>query len=256
MLEKLARMGYVAKAVLYGTIGLLAASAAFGVGGRTNPDSRGAMTTLVAKPFGKVLLAIIAAGLVGYAIWRILSGVLDGEHRGKDAKAIAMRIGSVITGLIHAGLAYTAARLALGHGTGSGGGASQKSQHYSARALELPGGALLLWIVAGAFVGYGAYQVYRAVTAKLSKQLTTQRFTGICRFGIASRGIVFGTIGVLFGRAALHHDPNEAGSVGRSIHELVDLGRWPFATIAVGLIAYGVYELINARYRDMGEVPA
>jgi hypothetical protein len=27
------------------------------------------------------------------------------------------------------------------------------------------------------------------------------------------------------------------------------MGRWPFLVIAFGLIAYGVYELLNARYR-------
>lgn len=261
MLEKLARLGYVAKALIYVTIGVLAAAAALGLGGRSDPDSRGAMAALIDQPFGKIMLAIVALGLVGYAVWRILSGVLDGEHRGHDAKGIAMRVGAVITGLIHGGLAYTAARLALGHGgargSAAGGSASQTSQHYSARALELPGGTLILWVVAAGFVGYGLYQLYRAAASKLSKQLALGKLSrevgrwiiGVARFGIGSRGVVFGTIGVLFARAALHHDASQAGSVGKSLRELVDLGRGPFATIAIGLIAYGVYELINARYR-------
>jgi hypothetical protein len=44
-IERLARVGYVAK-VLYGTIGALAALAAFSSGGRTT-DTRGAMGTLL-----------------------------------------------------------------------------------------------------------------------------------------------------------------------------------------------------------------
>jgi len=72
---------------------------------------------------------------------------------------------------------------------------------------------------------------------------------GVSRFGIAARGIVFGTVGVLLARAAHRHDPQESGGVGESMRELVQLGSWPFLGIALGMIAYGVYQLIEAKYR-------
>lgn len=255
--ERLARMGFVAKSLLYVTIGVLAASAALGSGGRTNPDQRSAMAALIAAPYGRGLLAVVAVGLAGYALWRIVAGVLDAEHRGRGAKGLAIRGGSIVTGLIHVALAYSAAHLALGHR--SGGGGEQQSRHWAARALEWPGGTLVLWGVAAGLVGYGVYQLYRAAVAKLDKQLALGALgrrerswaIGISRFGIASRGVVFGTIGLLFARAARDHDPSQAGGMADSLRTLVQLGRWPFLGIAVGLIAYGGYELINARYREI-----
>ena len=50
-------------------------------------------------------------------------------------------------------------------------------------------------------------------------------------------------------RAAQRHDPTEVGGIRESLNMLANLGRWPFAVVSVGLIAYGVYELVNARYR-------
>jgi hypothetical protein len=105
--------------------------------------------------------------------------------------------------------------------------------------------------------GYGAYQLYRAVAAKLSRRIDTTEMSaesgrwviGVSRFGIAARGVVFIAIGWLFVRAASQHDPSEAGGIGEALRALRDLGRWPFVAIAIGLIAYAAYQVVNARYR-------
>jgi hypothetical protein len=71
----------------------------------------------------------------------------------------------------------------------------------------------------------------------------------VSRFGIAARGVVFCLIGFFLARAAARHDAGQAGGVQDSLEMLARIGRWPFALVALGLIAYGVYELVNARYR-------
>ncbi len=253
-IERLARVGYAAKGVLYVTIGLLAAGAAVGVSDKQVNDSHGAMSTLIEAPFGRVLLGVISIGLIGYAVWRVIEGVTDPERRGKDAKGIAMRASFIARGLVHLGLAYTAGMLAIGQLGKSNG---DNSELWTGRAMSLPGGVYILWAIGAAFFGYGAYQLYRAYASKLSKKLELGRLShtarrwviGLSRFGIAARGIVFGTIGVLFARAAQAHNPKEAGGVGDSMRELTGLGQWPYAAIALGLAAYGIYELVNARYR-------
>ena len=106
-------------------------------------------------------------------------------------------------------------------------------------------------------MGYGVYQIYKGVKAKLDKRLTLGRMSyrarhalvAVSRFGIAARGVVFGAVGLLIMRAAQQHDPNEAGGIREALRELIALGQWPFVAISVGLIAYGVYQLIEARYR-------
>jgi hypothetical protein len=106
-------------------------------------------------------------------------------------------------------------------------------------------------------VAYGCYQLYRAYAAKLGSQLDVGAASvgvgrwviGLSRAGIAARGIVFGLIGVLLVRAAQHQNPQEAGGIRDSLQMLGGMGRWPLAVVALGLVAYAVYELLNARYR-------
>ena len=254
-IERLARVGFAAKALLYMTVGVLAASAALGFRGHRAADQHGAMLTLVQERYGQLLLAAIALGLLGYAVWRIIEGITDPEHHGRSAKGIALRLRSVVIGGIHLALALSAAKLAVSGHDAHGGG--RDAEVWTARAFATPGGTLVVTIVAGGFIGYGVYQLYCALDAKLSKRLslggmqdhTRRAVIAISRLGIASRGIVFGMIGVLFLRAANHGNPHEAGSVSKSLRALTDLGTWPFVAIAVGLVAYGLYQLINARYR-------
>lgn len=254
-IERLARLGYVAKAVLYGTIAVLAGAAALGERRKAGSDSHDAFTTIIGAPFGRALLGVVAVGLAGYAIWRLVAGVTDAEGRGSKPKGIALRLSQIGSGLIHLALAYTAIKLVTGNGGGESG--SDRSEHWSARAMSTPGGIYVLWSVAGAFVAYGAYQLYKAWRAKLSKQLDLGRMSreagrwviGVSRFGIAARGIVFGMIGVLLARAAREHDPKEAGGTADSMRALFAFGKWPFLAIAAGLLAYAGYQLLNARYR-------
>jgi hypothetical protein len=99
--------------------------------------------------------------------------------------------------------------------------------------------------------------LYRAATAKLSKQLHQDEMRaevgpwviGVSRFGIGARGLVFLAIAWLLGRAAGDHDPSRAGGIDDALQRLATLGRLPYAAIGAGLIAYGLYELLNARYR-------
>jgi TRAP-type C4-dicarboxylate transport system permease small subunit len=255
-IEMFARVGFVAKGVLYMTIGALAASAALGMGGKSDPDSKHALQKLFEAPFGRVLVAVVALGLVGYGAWRIIEGFTDPQNRGHGAKGIAMRVGSVARGVIHLGLAFAAGMLAI-YREGSGGGGGE-IRTYVAKAMTMPGGTYALMAVAAGLLGYGGWQLYCAFKAKLSKQLQLGQVSetlrpwifGVSRFGIAARGVVFGMLAVLLYRAARDHDPRQAGGLGDGLrHLFVEVGRWPYFVIALGLGAYGVYEVINARYR-------
>jgi Domain of Unknown Function (DUF1206) len=250
----LARLGYVAKAVLYATIGILAAEAALGSGGRTT-DLGGALREVTRAPMGGVLLWVIAAGLAGYAIWRIVDAITDAEGKGGDGKGIARRIGSAARGLGHGVLAVGAFKLAIGAGSASGTG-SGRTRELASRATDVAG-EWVLWAAAIGVVAYACYQLYRAYAAKLGSQLdlgsasaTLGRWViGVSRFGIAARGVVFGTVGFLLIRAAQSKNPGRAGGIKDSLEMLAEMGRWPFAVVAIGLVAYAVYELLNARYR-------
>lgn len=253
-IERLARIGFLAKGVLYMTIGALAVRAALGQRSTHGTDEHGAMTQVSSAPLGRALLGIIAIGLAGYAVWRVIEGIHDPARRGTSAKGIVQRAVCVGSGLVHAVLAFTAARIVLRQPIGKSEG--EHAKELSARALELPGGVSALWITAAILLGYGAFQLSCAWKAKLDDQLelgamregTRRVVYGVSRFGIAARGIVFGATGMLFVRAATHQAPHKAGGIADSMQWLVQLGRWPFFVIATGVVAYGIYELICAKW--------
>ncbi|HEX6104200.1 MAG TPA: DUF1206 domain-containing protein [Gemmatimonadales bacterium] len=253
-IERLARVGYAAKAVLYATVGILAAQAALGAGGRTT-GTRGALRELLDAPYGRAMLIVVALGLLGYTAWLFVRALTDAEHRGDGAKGIALRVGDAVRGILHGALALAAFRLARGDGGGGGDGARE----WAGRALSAPLGEVLLWIVAAGVTGYGLYQLYRSWHAKLSRHLrlaelpsgTAWWVVAVSRFGIAARGVVLCLIGYFLARAAARHDPAEAGGLEESLRALAEVGRWPLVVVALGLVAYGVYELVNARYRSI-----
>src|SRR5688572_30309537 len=82
-IEKLARLGFAAKAVLYITIGVLASAAALRLGGTPAQGQRGAMGTIVDAPLGRGLLAVMAVGLFGYAAWKFVDAIMDPERNGR-----------------------------------------------------------------------------------------------------------------------------------------------------------------------------
>ena len=251
---RLARVGYAAKALLYSVVGMLALQSAIGAGGRTT-GSRGALVTLVRQQFGAVILVIIAAGLFGYAAWRIIEALVDPERRGTSAKGLALRGSYAARGIIHAALGVQAVRLAMGSDRGRG----EALEGWTARVLAAPFGP---WLVVGAglaVAGYGLYQLYRAWGAKLSRQLdlsplsaeTESWVARICRFGIGARGVVFAITGAYLARAGTAHNASTAADTGEALGAIgrQPFGEWMLAAVAVGLIAYGGYEVVQARYR-------
>jgi hypothetical protein len=253
MIERLARLGYASKGLVYAIIGLFTAAAGLGVGGGT-PDRRAAFTFVLHQPFGHSILLIVAIGLAGYAIWRVICGVRDTEHRGNDAKALAIRAGSVIRGVVYGWVAIEVARLALRKGSG-GSGSDAQTRHWAARAMDKPFGQTLLAIAGLAILGYGVYQMYRGAKGKLGKQAHIPRgaLTTISRFGMAARGAVFMIIGSSLGFAATRHDPGQARGTSGALRELAaqPFGSVLLTIVGLGLLAYGVYAFLNARYRDI-----
>jgi len=249
-----ARVGYAAKALLYTVVGVLALQSALGNGGETT-GSRGALTTLVRQDFGTLILVVIAAGLFGYAAWRIIEAILDPEHRGTSAKGLALRTSFAVRGIVHAALGLQAVRLATGTARGRG----HAVEAWTARLLDAPFGRWLVVGVGLAVGGYGIYQLYRAWVAKLSRQLdlaSLSREAGswllhVCRCGIAARGVVFGICGWYLVRAGIAHDATAAADTGEALGVIAHqrFGDVLLAIVAVGLIAYGAYEIVQARYR-------
>ena len=91
--EWLARSGFVARGLIYGIIGILAIKLALGDGGTTT-NQQGALKTIAHQSFGKTLLILVAVGLGGYALWRLVRAALGARaggfrHRLRAASRLA-----------------------------------------------------------------------------------------------------------------------------------------------------------------------
>ena len=252
---RLGRFGYVAKGTVYAIVGVLAAQAAGGAGGATT-DPRGALRWIIQAPFGQFLLGAVAIGLVGYALWCVVQGVLDTEGEGTDARGVLTRGAFVFTGLVATGLALSAVRLMRGS---PGGG--DATQDWTAWLLSQPFGQWLVGIAGVVVLGSGLYHIYRAYSAnfrealKLGEMSHTEELwtTRTGRLGFAANGIAVGIIGGFLMVAAMQDQSQQARGLGGALETLArqPFGPWLLGVVAVGLIAYGIFMLVEARYRRM-----
>lgn len=252
-IEIWARTGYAARGVVYLLVGGLAVLAAWGAGGQTT-GSRGALESLLGAPMGTVVLLLLAAGLLGYSVWRTIQAVKDPDGHGTDASGLAIRAGLAVSAVTHLLLAVFAVTLAISAGGGSGG--SGGSQNAADWLLQQPFGRILVGLVGLAVIGAGLAHAYKGWQARFDRYLEMppriQKWAyPVCRFGLVVRGLVLAIIGTLFVLAGYYYDPQMAGGVADMFRTVRSqpYGTWLFAGIAVGLVAFGVYSALEARYR-------
>jgi hypothetical protein len=197
-----------------------------------------------------------------------------------DGESAVKRIGHAGAALVYAGLAFEAARMAFGAGRAGGGGqagdagagaavaggsaSEQRAAHWTATVLEMPLGPWIVGAIAAAIAGYGLYQLYKAWTSDVGDELELTRVShsarrgiiAIGRAGLAARGVVLLLIGWFLAHAALQADAGEVRGLGGSLRALEGESYGPvlLGVVAVGLVAYGLYQFVRARYRRVGAI--
>jgi Domain of Unknown Function (DUF1206) len=249
--EWLSRAGFVARGLIYGIIGILAIKLALGAGGKTT-NQQGALETIARQPFGKVLLILVAIGLAGYALWRLLRALLG--HGPEDSDSTFERVAAFASGIVYAGLCAIAVEILLGSG-GSSGNANKTT----AGVFGWPAGTWLVGIAGAVLVGVGLYQGYRGLSKDFLKDSKTEQMSPQVRrsiewigtFGHLARMVVFCLVGAFLINAAIDYNPNKAVGLDGALAKIADASYGPFllGIVAAGLIAFGVYSLTDARYR-------
>jgi hypothetical protein len=251
--EALARAGFVARGVIYGTIGLLAVQVAIH-SSNEKTNQKGAMQTIEQQPFGHGLLVAVAIGLGGYALWRFVQAAYGfGPEGGGDPSATG-RIVALASGLAYTAMCALAVSILVGTSSGSG------SAHSStAGVLSWPAGQWIVGAAGAVFIGVALYQGYKGLSRKFLDEDKTEKMGPTARrwitiigvIGHLARMVAFGLIGIFVVKAAIDYAPKKAvgldGALSKLAHQ--SYGTALLLVVAAGLVAFGLYSIADARYR-------
>ena len=258
--QLLARAGLVAKGVTFAIVGALALAVTFGLGGKVE-DRPGALQTVAEHSIGRFLLGALAVGLGGYALWRFAQAILGETLERRDDESWLKRIGQVGKGLLYTWLFVMCLSLVLNADEPVSGGGQGEEDRATAFVLEQPLGR---WVVAGvglAIIGAGLFNLYRAVSRRFRKDMKEEEmkknerktWNAIGVLGHLARAVLFSVAGWFLVKAAWEFDPKEAIGLDGALRKLAraESGELLLGATAVGLLAYAVFCVVQARYREV-----
>jgi hypothetical protein len=228
------------------------------IGARSSAEGKtGAIATISAQPFGKILLVLMATGLAGYALWGLVRAILDPLHKGTSLKGLAQRTGYLISALSYGTLLIPTVRFLLGNGADQENGIEQST----AFLLSQPLGHWLVILAGVVAMGGAIGQAYMGLSGKFKdefkqsemskKDLKLASWAG--RLGYMARAVVFLLGGFFLVRAALESDPEQAQGLDGALAALAggSFGTPVLGIVALGLAAFGVYSILCTRWIKM-----
>lgn len=251
---RIGRVGYAARAAVYCLIAAIALDAARRFDAHEPRGIIGALHKLADRPGGRVLLALLAVGLLAQAVWRGVQALTDIEHPHGHPARWWTRIGWSFIGIFYASLFARAVAFVFHH---HGDGGAQKRSLVKRVLMHTTGRALIFGIGVGLIVFF-VVELWKAWRAPFiddldDRALTTGRrraVTIVGRIGLVGRGLVFGAGGALLVRSAWRERADTIGT-GDVLRHLVagPFGPPLVAAIAVGLFAYAALMIFEAAWR-------
>lgn len=258
-LQKIARAGLTAKGVVYVLLGVLAFMAAFGINAKSAEDTSKSevFDFIYDQAAGTFFLWVVTAGLICYFLWRVIQAFTDSENEGTDAKGFGIRGRYLFSGLVYGSLAVQSARMLLFQKKDSG----DYSENMARELLSKPMGQWLVGIVAILFLTVGLYQIWYGLSEKYRKHVNKAVpakakpiLLSAGKIGYVARGVVWLLLSYIFFRAAFSADADKAGDTSKALSMIsnVDYGPYLLAMIGIGLICYGFFNFVRARYEKFG----
>jgi len=248
----LARLGLAARGSVY--IGMGSLSALVARGASAPADQSGVLTRVASQPFGTVLLWLLAAGFLGYAIWRVSEAIFGVP--GTDNR-LAARLKSLVRGAGYLALFFAALSALRGTATSQSG----TQEQLAASIMSQPGGRWIVGLIGLVIIGVGIMMVIEGIRTKFLRFFSHLPARGrdlivwMGRVGSVARGVVFGLTGSLVVYAAWTAEPSKAGGIDTAVRTLLDrpYGEFLVLLVSAGLIVFGIYGLAEAVWRRVPE---
>jgi hypothetical protein len=253
-LECMVRFGFFAKGAVYCLFGIITGLTVFGIG-RGNADRDTVIKLFLDLPiFGKILLAVLALGLLSHAAFRFVQAFYDLDNKGSSAGALGSRMslaGSGFAYLLFAGYVI----LLIFELRRASGSDSETQIFFAGKILMHPLGHFFIGLFSMFFFGRALWKGYRAFNLKDEKNLKREdipdRYNKLIKIsgkiGYLSRAVLFAVIGYFFIRAAVYSNPREIKGMKGAFDFLENIisGGWLLIPVAAGLIGYGLFMLIR-----------
>ena len=243
-LDRLARLGYFARAAVYAILGYIALT----TNGLVREGAKGEFQFIRSIPGGQPVLLVLAAGLLAYSLYKIAGALLDIDRVGSGVGGWIKRAMLAIGGVAYLALGWLSLKFAIGWGSLEG---HDEKQDAAAAILEIPLGYVVLALVGCGFLLAAAAQLRSALLSHFMDKLRSGAppFTAMVgKIGLASRAIVFALIGWSVLRASWQQDERAVHDVGGALGSLHDSPSI-YLAVALGVLVFSCYSAIEAHYR-------
>ena len=170
---------------------------------------------------------------------------------------VPLRLAALASGVAYGAMCILAVEILLG----AGGGSSASPKQATAGVFGWPAGTWIVGIAGAVMIGVALYQGYRGITKKFLDDskveemgpATKEWISRLGTIGHLARMIVFGLVGIFLIKAAIDYSPSKAVGLDGALAKIVHRSYGPFllGIVAVGLIAFALYSLSDARYRKI-----
>ena len=265
--ERAARTGIAARGVAFLVLAYLVvriALGALGDGGTSKTASGpGVAQAVAAQTGGRVMLFVLGIGLLMYALFLALDAVRHHDDQTEQWKRWAERaeplFGCVLYILFGV---YCIVRAFTNNSSGRSASQSNRQQtQWSAEVLRWPVGWLWLGGLGVVLFIIAAVQLKRGLGRDFLDELKVGQMSPRSRklgttlgvTGHVGRTLMFGIVGWFVLGAAIENDPEKGKGVDGAARMLANstLGPILLSVLAAGLVAFGLYQFFEAKYRKV-----
>ena len=250
LVSRVVRLGYIAKGLIYSLMGMLALRVGLGLRGGRITDPSGVLASLLRQPFGRIMLAAIGLGILGYSAYYVFEALADTRRRGGGISGWSARTLTIIKAAAYGTIGVQALRLTFFNDRPRDG-----TEQGARLLLQLPAGNWLLAAIGIGVAIYGITQLRMVWRGGADDDIDVGRvrreaawLLPLGRFGTGARSVILLVMGLTLAWSGFFERAAFADGYREVLATIAAINPWALAAMGAGLLSFGLYQLGHARY--------